>query len=122
MTVVDRAGQRIGQVVRVQLPPPRVTHPPDSDIIDAMVDLPAPPDMTEASAEFDVLGMSPVGHDPADLPSDLPDAVRQHLDEVGFIEIRGPSLHEVDRFVAADHIDSVTQDQVVIRAARAHER
>jgi hypothetical protein len=122
MPVVDAAGRSLGRVARVQLAPPPVTHPPDSDIIDDMATLvPAPPDMSQASAEFDVLGTSPVGHDPSGLP-DLPDEVREHLEQSGFIEIEGPDLEDVDRFVAADHIDEVKQDRVVIRAARANQR
>jgi hypothetical protein len=122
MPVVDAAGRSLGRVARVQLAPPPVTHPPDSDIIDEMATLvPAPPDMSEASAEFDVLGTSPVGHDPSGLP-DLPDEVRDHLEQGGFIEIEGPDLEEVDRFVAADHISEVDQDRVVLRATSAAQR
>ena len=119
MHVVDARGQRIGQVTRVQMPPPPVTHPPDSDIIDDMATLvPAPPDMTEAGAEFDVIGTSPLGHDPAGLPSDVPDPIREHLEEVGFIEVEGSTLHGLNRFIAADQIHEVTGDRVVIRDVR----
>jgi hypothetical protein len=99
----------------VQLPPPPVTHPPDSDILDEMSKLvPAPPEMSEASAEFNILGASPVGHDPAALP-DLPEEVREHLEAEGFIEVDGPDLNHAERFVPADRIDDVSQDQVRIR-------
>jgi len=117
MSVVDAHGQRLGQVARVQLPPPPVTHPPDSDIIDEMATVvPSPPDMSEAGAELDVLGTSPVGHDPAGLPDDLPDPVREHLEAVGFIEVHGPELQTVDRFVAGDRVQEVRADQVIVRA------
>jgi hypothetical protein len=123
MPVVDRAGARLGQVARVQMAATRVTHPPDSDILDEMSSVvPAPPDMSDASAQMEIIGPSPVGHDPADLP-DVPEPVRAHLEQVGFIEInKGSDLAEVDRFVAADHIDEVAEDRVVIRAARADQR
>lgn len=118
MAVMSAAGQRLGQVARVQLPLPPVTHPPDSDIIDDVATLlPAPPEMSEAGAELDMLGTSPVGHDPAGLP-DVPDAVREHLEEVGFIEIDAPHLTGIDRFFAADSIEDVGADQVVVRTTR----
>jgi hypothetical protein len=115
MTVVNSAGERLGQVARVQLPAPPVVDPPASDIIDDMATLvPAPPEMSQASAEFNMIGTSPVGHDPAGLP-DVPDEVRDHLAEVGFIEIDGDRLRGLDRFVAADHIQEVRADAVVVR-------
>src|SRR5947209_16053340 len=90
MQVVDTTGHPLGQVARVQLPSPRVVHPPDSDIIDEMASVvPAPPEMSEADAQFDIIGPSPLGHDPAGLP-DLPDPWRAHLEQVGFIEVDGP--------------------------------
>lgn len=114
MQVVDTAGRHLGQVKRVELASPRVTHPPDSDIIDELASIvPAPPDMAEAGAELDVIGTSPIGHDPADLP-DLPDELRAHLVEVGFLEVEGVNLPGVSRFIAADDIESVRDDQVVI--------
>jgi hypothetical protein len=117
MSVVDAGGERLGQVARVQLAPPPVTRPPASDIIDEMATfVPSPPEMSEAAAELDIIGASPVGHDPAGLPADLPDAVREHLAEVGFIEVDGPRLEGVARFVAADHIDEVRADAVVVRS------
>ena len=119
MSVVDSHGQHLGEVARVQLPPPHVTHPPDSDIIDEMATLvPAPPDMSEAGAELDVIGTSPVGHDPAGLPVDLPDAIRKHLEEVGFIEVHGSDLKASERFIAADQIDEISADQVIVRDVR----
>ena len=119
MTVVDAGGQRLGQVVRVQLPSPPVTHPPDSDIIDEMAKLvPAPPAMTGSAAELNMLGTSPVGHDPAGLP-DVPEEVRAHLEEVGFIEVDGPGLRGAGRYVAGDHIEEVRADQVVVRTAHS---
>lgn len=114
MDVVDPAGRRLGRVVRVQLAAPPVTHPPDSDIIDEMASLvPAPPEMSEASAELDIVGPSPVGHDPAGLP-DLPAEVREHLEEVGFIEIEASNLPEPARFIAADHVESVSENNVTV--------
>jgi hypothetical protein len=122
MPVVDRAGTRLGQVARLQMAATRTTHPPDSDLLDEMsTTVPAPPDMSEAGAQMDIIGPSPVGHDPAALP-DLPEPVRVHLEQVGFIEIEGPEMADVDRFVAADHIDEVREDRVVVRAARADQR
>jgi hypothetical protein len=119
MLVVDAGGQRLGHVARVQLPPPPVTHPPASDIIDDMATLvPAPPEMSESAAEFNMIGTSPVGHDPSGLP-DLPDELREHLEEVGFIEVEGSELRGAERFVAGDHIEEVRADAVVVRAARA---
>jgi hypothetical protein len=115
MSVRDTAGRSLGRVARVQLSPPPVTHPPDSDILDEMASLvPAPPEMSEASAEFNVLGTSPVGHDPAGLP-DLPEEIREHLESEGFIEVDGPDLEGVDRFIAADHIAEVGQNEVTVR-------
>jgi hypothetical protein len=115
MPVADVSGRSLGRVARVQLPPPPVTHPPDSDILDDMANLvPAPPEMSEASAEFDVLGTSPVGHDPAALP-ELPEQVREHLEAQGFIEVDGPNLTGPERYVPADRVAEVTQNQVTIR-------
>ena len=116
MTVVDVSGRRLGRVARVQLAAPPVTHPPDSDLIDDMAEVvPAPPEMAEASAQMDVIGPSPLGHDPLELP-DLPEALRAHLEEVGFCEIEPEAeLPDVGRFIPADHLEDVRADRVVAR-------
>ena len=120
MEVVDQGGARLGQVKRVQLGAPEVTHPPDSDLVDELaMTVPSPPDMTDLS-NLEAEGASPWGHDPAGLP-DLPDELRTHLREVGFIELDNPRLRDVERFVAADHVDRVTEDRVVVRGSSTSE-
>jgi hypothetical protein len=114
MQLVDKTGRVLGRVVRIQPPSRPVTHPPDSDLVDDMADVaPAPPDMTEAGAQLDLLGPSPVGHDPSALP-DLPEALRRHLEEVGFVEIDG-DLSDAERFIPADHLEEFSGDRVVAR-------
>lgn len=115
MQVVDTTGRVLGRVVRVQPASRAVTRPPDSDLLDDMADVaPAPPDMTEAGAQFDLLGPSPVGHESTALP-DLPEALRRHLEEVGFVEIDG-DLSDAERFLPADHLEDFSADRVVARA------
>jgi hypothetical protein len=117
MQVVDAARNRLGKVARVQPPAPPVTDPPDSDLLDEMARAtPAPPEVAELSG-LEMIGPSPVGHDPADLP-DLPEPLREHLQMVGFIEIEGTDLSEVDRFVSTDRIEEVAGDVVVVRLSQ----
>jgi hypothetical protein len=112
--VVDVAGRRLGRVARVQLAATRVTHPPDSDLLDELVDLaPAPPEVAEVSG-LEAIGPSPLGHDPAGLP-DLPEPLRSHLQQVGFVEIEGEDLAHEERFVPGDHIVDVGEDRLVVR-------
>src|SRR6185312_11557289 len=115
MEVVDSAGRVLGRVRRVQPAPAPVTHPPDSDLMDEMAEVaPAPPDMSEAGAELDILGPSPVGHDPSGLP-DLPEPLRKHLEEVGFVEIDG-DMSDAERFIPADRLEEPSGDRIVARA------
>ena len=112
--VVDVAGRRLGRVARVRLAAPPVTHPPDSDLLDEMVELaPAPPEVTDVSG-LEAIGPSPLGHDPAGLP-DLPEPLRSHLRRVGFVEIEGPDLAHAERFLPGDHIVEVGEDRLVVR-------
>jgi hypothetical protein len=116
MPVVDASGRQLGKVVRVQMAPTPVRNPPHSDILDEMSTLlPSPPEMSEAGAELDILGASPVGHNQSGLP-DLPEEVRSHLERVGFIEIEGPDLGDADRFLAADQVEEITDERVVVRS------
>lgn len=65
---------------------------------------------------MDVIGPSPFGHDPLELP-DLPEPLRPHLQEVGFVEIEpNAELPQVGRFIPADHLEEVTPDRVVARS------
>ena len=114
LEVVDVAGRRLGTVARVQLAATPVTHPPDSDLLDEMVELaPAPPDVAEVSG-LEAIGPSPLGHDPAGLP-ELPEPLRSHLQQVGFVEIEGEDLAQEERFVPGDHIVNVGEDRLVVR-------
>ena len=117
MLVVDATGDRpIGRVVRIQAAVRKAASPPEGDAIEEMVDVvPAPPDMSEAGAEFDVVGPSPLGHDPVGL-GDVPEPLRRHLEQVGFIEIESDAkLPDSARLIAADRIDDISGDRVVVR-------
>src|SRR5690349_4636431 len=102
MDVVDQSGARLGKVARVQVAVSETTHPPDSDLIDEVIDIvPSPPDMSE---DPEAVGASPWGHDPSDLPDELAGEVREHLQRAGFIEVDGIDLTDAQRYIPADHI------------------
>ena len=115
MEVVDATGTRLGTVARVQVAiPEQPTHPPDSDLLDDMAQIvPSPPDMTEES-NVEAVAVSPFGHDPFELP-DLPEPLRDHLRDTGFIEVDGARLSPTQHYIPGDHIQEITNDRLVVR-------
>ena len=118
MDVIDDKGVRLGKVVRVQVAVAGTTrHPPDSDLLEEVAEIvPSPPDTSDIS-NLEAAGASPWGHDPMNLPN-LEEPIRQHLRESGFIEVDGIDLTDAQKYIAADHINEVSSDRVVVRASR----
>ena len=115
MDVVDVAGQRLGKVVRVQGATAQPPSDEPDDLEEEMAEaVPSPADMTDLASD----DAAPWNPDIENLP-DLPEPVRQHLREAGFVEVEGVDLTDAQRFVPADHIRDVDDQRVVVEAGQA---
>ncbi len=99
MTVVDRAGARVGEVSLVQMGDPEA--------------------VTTAGNDYEVPGLvrdvvrSVVGAEP-----DVPEPLRSRLRRYGFLKVDGPGLMDADRYVRADRIAGITGDTVRLSVTR----
>jgi hypothetical protein len=113
MEVVDAAGTRLGTVRRVVFADSELTRSDAGDPQAQTAEIvPSPADMTDMGA-LDMVGPSLWDREAA--LGDVPDAVRAHLREVGFLEIDSFDLTEAERYVPGDHIDEVAAARVVVR-------
>jgi hypothetical protein len=114
MDAVDTHGQRWGAVRRVVFGDGSLAPGEEVDAVkQSAIYSPSPVDMTDMGAVDVAAGSSPWDHE-AKL-SDMPDALKAHLREVGFFEIEGHELTPATHYVAADHIDRIESGRVVFR-------
>lgn len=101
MTVVDRAGERVGKVALLQMGDPQAVTTEGND-------LPEPGLLGQ-------LGMALVGDE---REPDVPEPERSRLLRMGFIKIDGPGLADQDRYVTSDQIAGVTGTTVNLTVLR----
>ena len=110
MAVIDERGRRLGAVVQMRMGYPQaVTAPADPTDVSPARAVVAPVG-TGGTTAFGTA--TPVG-----LAPDLPDELRQELLRAGYIEVVGPSVRGLARYIHGDRIAEVTGDAVYLRPA-----
>ena len=109
MAVIDERGRRLGAVVQMRMGYPQaVTAPADPTDVSPARAVVAP--VTGGTTAFGTT--TPVG-----LAPDLPDELRQELLRAGYIEVVGPGVSGLARYIHGDRIAEVTGDAVYLRPA-----
>jgi len=110
MVVIDERGRRLGTVVQMRMGYPQaVTAPADPTDVSPARAVVAPVD-TGGTTAFGIA--TPVG-----LAPDIPDELRQELLRAGYIEVVGPNVSGLARYIHGDRIAEVTGDTVYLRPA-----
>lgn len=111
MAVRDSAGDRVGTVRRVQM---GGVDPAEAEVSAREAASPgAAPDALDATTLGDLANALLRKDD------EIPREVRQDLERKGFIQIDSGGILAPDRYAAADQIDSVQGDDVVLSVATA---
>ena len=102
MDVIDAAGKKIGKVEALKMGDPEAA--------------------TTQGEEVDTGGL--IGNVarafwPNETEPDVPEPLRAQLVRYGFIKVDGEGLFDTDRYVRADLIDGVTEDQVRLKVTKA---
>lgn len=101
MTVVDLAGEKVGQVEYVQMGDPRAVTTEGNQLDDPGL--------------IGQLGMAVAGDE---REPDVPEPKRSQLLRCGFIKVDGPGITDTDRYVRSDLLGALSGDTVTLSVTR----